>query len=73
MGHQDAEVSTRSPTHLESVKQRLRAFVDALPDDVTIDQAIERLLLLVKIERGLEDANAGKVVPHEDAKRRLRD
>jgi predicted transcriptional regulator len=54
-----------------TVKERIRATVDALPDNVTVEQAIERLYFLAKVERGLEQADAGKTVPHDEAKRRL--
>jgi predicted transcriptional regulator len=52
-------------------KERIRATVESLPDSVTVEQVIERLYFLAKIDRGLEQADAGKVVPHDDAKRRL--
>jgi predicted transcriptional regulator len=54
-----------------TAKERIRATVDALPDNVTVEQAIERLYFLAKIERGLEQADAGKTVSHDEAKRRL--
>jgi predicted transcriptional regulator len=54
-----------------TVKERIRATVDAQPDNVTVEQAIERLYFLAKVERGLEQADAGKTVPHDEAKRRL--
>jgi predicted transcriptional regulator len=48
--------------------------IDALrdmPEDATIDDAIERLVFLARIEEGLEELDAGEGVGHEDAKRRL--
>lgn len=54
-----------------TAKQRIQETVEALPDDVTVEQAIERLYFLAKVERGLEQADAGKVVSHDEAKRRL--
>jgi len=54
-----------------TVKERIRATVEALPDDVTVEQAIERLYFLAKVERGLEQADAGKTNTHDEAKRRL--
>ena len=42
-----------------------------MPADATIDDVIERLVFLAKIEAGLEELDAGDGVPHEDAKRRL--
>ncbi len=48
--------------------------IDALremPADATIDDAIERLVFLARVEAGLEQLDAGEGVPHDDAKRRL--
>lgn len=52
-------------------KQKILETVNQLPPDVTMEEAIERLIFLAKIERGLDDAEAGRVVPHEEVKRRL--
>jgi predicted transcriptional regulator len=48
--------------------------IDALrdmADDATIDDAIERLVFLARIEAGLAELDASEGVPHEDVKRRL--
>ena len=48
--------------------------IDALremPPDATIDDAIERLVFLARIEEGLQDLDAGRTVEHDEAKRRL--
>lgn len=42
-----------------------------LPADATIDDAIERLVFLAKIEEGLAQLDRGEGVPHEEVKRRL--
>jgi predicted transcriptional regulator len=42
-----------------------------LPEDATLDDAIERLVFLAEIEAGLEELDAGKGIPHEEVKRRL--
>ena len=42
-----------------------------LPEDATVDDAIERLLLLSKIEQGLEQAQRGETIPHAEVKRRI--
>ncbi len=54
-----------------SVKQRVLEAVQRLPEDATFDDAIERIVFLAKIEQGLEQADAGQTVPHEDARKRL--
>ena len=45
--------------------------VSDLPDDATLDDAIERLLFLSKIEQGLEQARRGETISHEEVRRRL--
>ena len=42
-----------------------------MPPDATLDDAIERLLFLAKIEAGLNELDEGKGIPHEEVKRRL--
>ena len=55
-----------------AAKERILKAVEELPDDVTLDEAIEKLCFLAKVERGLKQATEGKTVPHVDVKERLR-
>jgi predicted transcriptional regulator len=54
-----------------TTKQLVLQAVEQLPDDATIEDAMERLYFLAKVERGRADARAGRTVPHEDVARRL--
>ena len=54
-----------------TVKQRVLEAVESLPADATIEDAMERLHFLAKIQRGLEQADAGDTLTHEEAKERL--
>jgi len=45
--------------------------MQALPDDASLEDAMERLFLLAKIERGLQQADAGELIPHEKVKERI--
>jgi len=56
---------------LKNTKQILLDVMKGLPKDATLDDALERLYYLTKIERGLEDIKSGRVVSHKEAKRRL--
>jgi predicted transcriptional regulator len=47
------------------LKQRILDAVEQLPPDATLEDVIERLCFLAKIERGLGQADAGQLVPHE--------
>ena len=50
-------------------KQLLRETVEHLPDDASVEDAMDRLYLLAKVARGLEAADRGAVMSHEDARR----
>ena len=52
-------------------KKRILEVVEQLPDDATIEDAIERLYFLAKIEKGIREADAGLTVSHDEAKKRL--
>jgi predicted transcriptional regulator len=52
-------------------KERVLDAVRDLPDDATVEDAMERLYFLAKIDEGLRQAEAGETVSHEEAKRRI--
>ncbi len=54
-----------------SAKKRVIEAIEKLPPDATVEDAIERLMLLAKIERGLAELDQGRGVPHAEVERRL--
>lgn len=54
-----------------TVKEKIIQVVEKLPADVTIEEAMERLLFLAKIERGLKQADEGTTVSHMEVKERM--
>lgn len=54
-----------------TAKQLALRAVEQLPDDATLEDAMERLFFLEKIARGRADAGAGRVTPHEDVRARF--
>lgn len=48
-----------------SPKELARRTVEQLPDDATLEDAMEQLFLLEKIEQGRADVRAGRAVVHE--------
>lgn len=56
-----------------TAKQLLREAVERLPDDATVEDAMDRLYFVSKVARGLEAADRGDVVPHEEVRRILLD
>jgi len=43
-----------------------------LPADASVEDAIERLVFLAKVEEGLAQLDRGERIPHDEVKRRLR-
>lgn len=54
-----------------TTKERVLEAVKSLPDDAEIEDAMERLLLLAKVERGIAQADAGETLSHHEAKQRM--
>ena len=55
------------PTQRDRILEALRD----LQVDATVDDAIERLVFLAKIDAGLAELDEGKGIPHEEVKQRL--
>ena len=55
----------------QTTRQRILDALSVLPDEATIDDAIERLVFLARIDAGLAELDAGKGIPHEEVKRRV--
>lgn len=53
------------------IKDLVLDAVQALPDDATVEDAMERLYFLAKVEEGLQQVAQGRTIPHEEAKRRI--
>jgi hypothetical protein len=45
--------------------------ITELPDDATIEDAMEHLYLLYKVERGIAQADAGQKVSQDEARKRM--
>lgn len=52
-------------------KEKIRQTLDTLPDNLTIDQVIDRLIMLDKVEQGLNHVKDGNVYTTEEVKARL--
>ena len=55
----------------QSVKQQMLDLIQTLPEDTTVEAAMDRLYLLYKVERGIEQADSVNTVSQEEARRRL--
>lgn len=52
-------------------KTQMLEAIRSLPDDATVEDALYRLELLAKIDRGIAQIEAGQGIPHAEAKRRI--
>ncbi len=54
-----------------TTKEKVIRAVQGLPANASIEDAMERLLFLAKVERGLKQADAGQTFSHRQAKEKL--
>ena len=54
-----------------SLKSKMESVIRDLPESASIEDAMEKLFFLYKIEKGIEQSDAGLTVSHEEAKQRL--
>ena len=55
-----------------TAKQMVMQTVKRLPANASIEDAMENLLFLAKVEKGIQQADAGKTIPHDRVKERMR-
>ena len=53
-------------------KRAVRALLDRLPDDCSVEDVLYHLYVLQAVERGQEDAAAGRVISHEEVESAMR-
>ncbi len=52
-------------------KQNILKTVQSLPENTSIEEAMERLFLLYKIEKGCSQADCGKTFSHIEAQKQM--
>jgi len=52
-------------------KEKVKKTIDRLPDSFTVDQVVEELVVLDKIEKGLKEVEEGKVYSTQQVKDQL--
>ena len=53
------------------VKSEIVRVMRDLPEDATVEDAMERLYFLAKIERGLKQSESDETISHEEIKARF--
>lgn len=52
-------------------KEKIIESIERMPDNIEIDDLLERILLLEKIEKGIEQSENGLTIPDEDMEKRI--
>ncbi len=55
---------------MEAKEQILKA-MEELPDDAGVEEALDRLYLLYKVERGLRQADRGELLSQDEVRERM--
>ena len=55
-----------------TVKDKVRRVVEDLPANASVEDAMERLYILYKVEQGRRQLDVGQGIAHEDVKKRLK-
>jgi predicted transcriptional regulator len=54
-----------------TTKDRVLHAVQDLPEDSSIEDVMERLLFMAKVERGIQQADAGKTITHDQVREKM--
>ncbi len=47
-------------------KSQVRTQLEKLPEEFTLDELVEQLILIQKIEKGLKDSRENRIISEED-------
>lgn len=52
-------------------KQQILKAIEDLPEDAAVEDALDRLYLLYKVERGIRQADRGELISQEEVRERM--
>jgi predicted transcriptional regulator len=58
---------------MNTVKEQAIELIKSLPDDCTLEDIQYHLYVREKVEQGIQAINEGRVVPQEDAERKVQE
>ena len=56
---------------MSSIKEQIIEAIRTMPDDLDYDDVIEEMIYLSKVERGLRDAEEGRTISIDEAKKQF--
>ena len=54
-----------------TTKDKVISSISKLPDNVSIDDILDQIILVEKIEKGIDQSNKNQIVPDEELDQRL--
>ena len=57
---------------MQATKQRVRDLLDRLPDDCSVEDVLYHLYVIQKVDAGIADAEAGRLIPHDIVVKEMR-
>jgi predicted transcriptional regulator len=56
---------------MNQVKEEAKKLIDKLPDEISWDDIMYEMYVRNKIDRGIQAADEGKLISHEEVKKRF--
>ncbi len=53
------------------VKQQVIRMIEALPEEITVDDVMAELYFKQQVDAGLKELDEGKGIPHEEVEKRM--
>ncbi len=57
---------------MATAKEQIARLLEQQPDDSSFEEIVRELAFGVMVQRGLEDSHAGRTIPNEEMRRRIR-
>ena len=58
-------------TRMETAKEQVQQILEMLPEDASLEDIQYHIYVRQKIQQGIDDEDAGRVVSHADVQQRL--
>ncbi|MCE8427509.1 MAG: hypothetical protein J5U19_03850 [Candidatus Methanoperedens sp.] len=56
---------------MKGVKQQVIRMIEALPEEITVDDIMAELYFKQQVDAGLRELDEGKGIPHEEVEKRM--
>jgi predicted transcriptional regulator len=56
---------------VNGVKQQVIRMIEALPEEITVDDIMAELYFKQQVDAGLKELDEGKGIPHEEMEKRM--